>query len=58
MKANLEAWQMGNEQGWGDGYYDFPAKTSFNFPLNWSEAEKEHYEKGYKEGYDEGQRDC
>ena len=58
MKENVEAYQQGNENGWGDGYYDFPAKKSFNFPLHWSLAECEHYEKGYNEGYKQGARDC
>lgn len=56
MKANVEAYQLGHDTGWEDGYYDRQPTTEFNFPDNWSPQEKTHYIKGYREGFEEGSR--
>jgi len=56
MKANVEAWQSGNEDGWDDGYHDRQPKDTFQFPENYSEYEKQNYILGYGEGYIDGQR--
>ena len=58
MKINQEAWQLGSEYGWEDGYNDVPPKTEFKFPTNWSETEKEFFRDGYNKGYDQGAKDC
>ena len=58
MKETVEAWQMGELEGWDDGYYDFPPKKNFNFPESWSLAEMESFIKGYKDGYEQGSNDC
>jgi hypothetical protein len=52
MKANLEAWQSGLEDGWNDSYHGLKAKSTFPFPKEWSLAERNHYIKGYTEGYE------
>jgi len=54
MKANNEAWQQGELDGWNDGYYNRPYKQSHSCPDNWTVGEKASYEIGYKEGYDQG----
>jgi hypothetical protein len=57
MKNNVEAWQMGDEWGWEDGYYSKPISTNFLFPFNYTESEKQNFIKGYTEGYKNGKRD-
>jgi len=58
MKVNVEAWQLGYEDGWDDGYYDRQPKKSFNFPKNYSDGEIKHFTLGYEEGFAQGSRDC
>jgi hypothetical protein len=56
MKANVEAWLHGNEDGWDDGYHDRPRrplKDTFTFPVNWTDDEKKSYIRGYDSGFDE-----
>lgn len=57
MKVNQEAYQIGSETGWDDGYRDLPPETKFNFPDNYSEEEKQFFLSGYDDGYKQGQRD-
>lgn len=57
MKKNVEAWQMGNEWGWEDGYYSRPISSNFPFPFDYTELEKKNFIKGYTEGYESGKRD-
>lgn len=54
MKANVEAYQSGEELGYDEGFYGVKHKTVFKFPDNWTEAEKENYIKGYETGYESG----
>jgi len=56
MKANVEAWQAGDEDGWNDGYYGNPRKTTFNYPLDWKYSERVNHQKGYDDGYKQGQQ--
>ena len=58
MKANVEAWQAGSEDGWDDGYNDRQPKENFTFPDGWTYMEKENYKQGYNDGYDQGSADC
>ena len=58
MKANVEAWQFGEELGYNDGFYGVKHKTVFKFPDNWKEAEKENYIKGYESGWETGFEEC
>ena len=59
MKSNIEAWQMGEQDGWNDGYYDKLPKTEtdFTFPSNWTQGEKQSYIQGYHDGYTQGSQD-
>ena len=54
MKANLEAYQLGEELGYNDGFYGVKHQTVFKFPDNWTETEKEHYINGYETGWESG----
>lgn len=54
MKANVESWQLGYEEGWDDGYYDRQPKDSFKFPQNYSVGEIEHFKLGYNKGFEDG----
>ena len=57
MKANVEAWQHGDADGWDDGYYDRQPKDTFTFPNDWTDGEKRNYIQGYRDGYAQGRRD-
>jgi hypothetical protein len=54
MKDAVEAWHLGYEEGWDDGFYDRQPKESFNFPQNYSGGEIEHFKFGYNKGFEDG----
>lgn len=56
MKANLEAWQFGEEDGYSDASSNLRMKTEFVFPSNWSVGERNSYVDGYKHGFESGLR--
>jgi len=57
MKANVEAWQYGNEMGFDDGFWGKPCQTTFNYPIDWKYSERVNHQKGYDDGYKQGQED-
>jgi hypothetical protein len=56
MKANVEAWQFGEEDGYSDACSGLRAKTEFNFPSDWSTGEQNNYVAGYTHGFEAGLR--
>lgn len=51
MKATVEAWQCGEDDGWNDGYHGRPYKKNFAPWPNYTPQELEAYTKGYDDGY-------
>lgn len=57
MKANLEAYQLGSELGYEEGFRNVQKRTLFPFPSNFSTSEQDSFIRGYNDGYELGKKE-